>query len=70
MITATKILIHNPDKLEQRLQEIPPEPGVYFMRDDTDRILYIGKSKKLRSRVRSARQDCINSHNYISRGHC
>ncbi len=39
--------------IEQRLQEIPSEPGVYFMRDGTDRILYIGKSKKLRSRVRS-----------------
>lgn len=39
--------------IEQRLQEIPPEPGVYFMRDANDRILYIGKSKKLRSRVRS-----------------
>jgi excinuclease ABC subunit C len=39
--------------IEQRLQEIPAEPGVYFMRDATDRILYIGKSKKLRSRVRS-----------------
>ena len=39
--------------IEQRLKEIPPEPGVYFMRDATDRILYIGKSKKLRARVRS-----------------
>ncbi|MCY7366982.1 MAG: excinuclease ABC subunit UvrC, partial [Chamaesiphon sp.] len=39
--------------IEQRLQEIPSEPGVYFMRDGSDRILYIGKSKKLRSRVRS-----------------
>jgi len=43
--------------IEQRLQEIPPEPGVYFMRDATDRILYIGKSKKLRSRVRSYFRD-------------
>ena len=50
----TKItLVDNPELLENRLQEIPPEPGVYFMRDRTDRILYIGKSKKLRSRVRS-----------------
>jgi excinuclease ABC subunit C len=39
--------------IEQRLQEIPAEPGVYFMRDASDRILYIGKSKKLRARVRS-----------------
>ena len=43
--------------IERRLQEIPPEPGVYFMRDATDRILYIGKSKKLRSRVRSYFRD-------------
>ncbi len=43
--------------IEQRLTEIPPEPGVYFMRDATDRILYIGKSKQLRSRVRSYFRD-------------
>jgi excinuclease ABC subunit C len=46
-------LIKDPDRLEARLKEIPPEPGVYFMRDAEDHILYIGKSKKLRSRVRS-----------------
>jgi excinuclease ABC subunit C len=46
-------LIKDPDRLEARLKEIPAEPGVYFMRDATDQILYIGKSKKLRSRVRS-----------------
>jgi excinuclease ABC subunit C len=39
--------------LEDRLREIPVEPGVYFMRDTKDNILYIGKSKKLRTRVRS-----------------
>ncbi|NJM78134.1 MAG: excinuclease ABC subunit UvrC [Acaryochloridaceae cyanobacterium RU_4_10] len=42
-----------PERLDRRLKEIPPEPGVYFMRDANDNILYIGKSKKLRSRVRS-----------------
>ena len=46
-------LLKNPDRLEERLKAIPVEPGVYLMRDDRDRILYIGKSKKLRSRVRS-----------------
>jgi excinuclease ABC subunit C len=46
-------LLSQPEKLEARLKEIPPEPGVYFMRDERDHILYIGKSKKLRSRVRS-----------------
>ncbi|PMB40141.1 excinuclease ABC subunit C [Fischerella thermalis CCMEE 5330] len=46
-------LIKDPQRLENRLAEIPPEPGVYLMRDGSDRIIYIGKSRKLRSRVRS-----------------
>lgn len=50
-------LVKNPDRLENRLKEIPPEPGVYYMRDASDHILYIGKSKKLRSRVRSYFRD-------------
>ncbi|AFY67437.1 excinuclease ABC subunit UvrC [Geitlerinema sp. PCC 7407] len=55
-------LLKDPARLEARLQEIPPEPGVYFMRDGEDRILYIGKSKKLRSRVRSYFRD-LENHN-------
>jgi len=53
--TSTQILplLKDPERLENRLKEIPPEPGVYFMRDGSDRIIYIGKSRKLRSRVRS-----------------
>ncbi|WP_017307244.1 excinuclease ABC subunit UvrC [Spirulina subsalsa] len=43
----------SPPHIEQRLKEIPLEPGVYLMRDSHGQILYIGKSKKLRSRVRS-----------------
>ena len=50
---STSTLLKDRDRLEARLREIPPEPGVYFMRDATDDILYIGKSKKLRNRVRS-----------------
>lgn len=41
------------EAIETRLQEIPSEAGVYLMRDENGEILYIGKSKKLRSRVRS-----------------
>ena len=50
----TALLVEN---IEKRLSEIPAEPGVYFMRDKEGEILYIGKSKKLRSRVRSYFQD-------------
>lgn len=58
MVAITPIpLLKQPDRLEARLRELPTEPGVYFMRDAGDRILYIGKSKKLRSRVRSYFRD-------------
>ncbi len=46
-------LLKHPERLETRLKEIPQEPGVYFMRDASDIIMYIGKSKSLRNRVRS-----------------
>ena len=32
---------------------IPSKPGVYFWKDQNENILYIGKAKKLRSRVKS-----------------
>ena len=50
-------LFRQPEKLEARLKEIPAAPGVYFMRNSSGDILYIGKSKKLRSRVRSYFRD-------------
>lgn len=53
-VTTSELpLFKDPDRLVSRLQEIPQEPGVYLMKDTGDRLLYIGKSKKLRSRVRS-----------------
>ncbi|MEJ1934722.1 excinuclease ABC subunit UvrC [Nostoc sp. NIES-2111] len=62
MTTSAQILplVKDPERLEARLSEIPPEPGVYFMRDGSDRIIYIGKSRKLRSRVRSYFRDGYN----------
>ena len=48
---------NDPERLEKQLRDIPPVPGVYLMRDGQDNILYIGKSKKLRSRVRSYFRD-------------
>jgi excinuclease ABC subunit C len=39
--------------LEPKLKALPPKPGVYLFRDSQGRILYVGKAKSLRSRVRS-----------------
>ena len=46
-------LLQQADRLKARLKDIPSEPGCYLMRDGEDRILYIGKAKVLRQRVRS-----------------
>ncbi|MCL2934273.1 MAG: GIY-YIG nuclease family protein, partial [Trichodesmium sp. MAG_R03] len=66
MITPILPIIKDSERLENRLKEIPQTPGVYLMRDSSDRILYIGKSKKLRSRVRSYFRDGKNHTHRIS----
>ncbi|MDF5710551.1 MAG: excinuclease ABC subunit UvrC [Nostoc sp. S4] len=68
MTISTQILslVKEPERLESRLAEIPPEPGVYFMRDKSDRIIYIGKSRKLRSRVRSYFRNGYNKSERIA----
>ena len=53
MSDARDPLLQHREVLEARLKEIPMEPGVYLLRDKTDSVLYVGKSKRLRSRVRS-----------------
>ncbi|MGI0065912.1 MAG: GIY-YIG nuclease family protein, partial [Nitrosotalea sp.] len=32
---------------------IPSHPGIYIMKDETEKILYIGKAKNLKNRVKS-----------------
>jgi excinuclease ABC subunit C len=39
--------------LEEKLKEIPTSPGVYLHKDAAGKVIYIGKAKNLRSRVRS-----------------
>jgi excinuclease ABC subunit C len=40
-------------KLEDKLKTLPAKPGVYLFRDAGGEVLYIGKAKSLRPRVRS-----------------
>ena len=44
--------------LEEKLERLPTEPGVYLMKDARGEVIYVGKAVNLRSRVRS----------YFSRG--
>ena len=42
-----------PDHLEEKIKTIPEKPGVYQMKDRDGNIIYIGKSKNLKSRVKA-----------------
>ena len=53
MPSTTTTLLQDSARLKARLREVPAEPGCYLLRDSEDRILYIGKAKVLRNRVRS-----------------
>lgn len=39
--------------LQAKLQHLPTQPGVYIFRDAAGEIIYVGKAKSLRARVRS-----------------
>ncbi len=39
--------------MEEKLAKLPPLPGVYIMKGPSGEVLYIGKAKDLRARVRS-----------------
>ena len=42
-----------PDAILDKVPHLPESPGVYLWRDADGKVLYVGKAKRLRSRVRS-----------------
>ena len=40
------------DALREQIERFPHAPGVYLMKDASDNIVYVGKAKNLRNRVR------------------
>lgn len=41
------------DKISEKLKLLTTEPGCYLMKDDTGKIIYVGKAKNLKRRVSS-----------------
>src|ERR671936_763467 len=50
MTTATE---NRTERIEAQLKALPAKPGVYIFRAPNDSVLYVGKAKSLRARVRS-----------------
>jgi excinuclease ABC subunit C len=59
--TNTKI-----ETIREKIRSFPAGPGLYFMKDSGDKVLYIGKAKNLRSRVASYFQPGVDL--FASRG--
>jgi excinuclease ABC subunit C len=51
MATATQTT--REERIEVQLKGLPAKPGVYLFRDGKGSVLYVGKAKSLRARVRS-----------------
>lgn len=54
-----------PFDIDSRLDTIPHEPGCYLMRDKRGRIIYIGKAKDLKNRVRNYFQPSGDSRAFV-----
>ncbi len=50
MTTATE---SRTERIEAQLKALPAKPGVYLFRGPNDAVLYVGRAKSLRARVRS-----------------
>jgi excinuclease ABC subunit C len=46
-----------PETVAQKLESLPARPGCYLFRDGAGAVVYVGKAKSLRSRVRSYFQE-------------
>lgn len=51
----------NMAKIEDKLAILPPLPGCYLMKDTQGEIIYVGKAKKLKNRVR---QYFVGAHDF------
>lgn len=46
--------------IKEQLKKLPGEPGVYLMKDENDKIIYVGKAISLKNRVRQYFQSSKN----------
>lgn len=61
MQSKTKI----PENVEAKLDTLPPKPGCYLFKDKKGTVVYVGKAKSLRARVRSYFQESSSDGRYF-----
>ena len=52
-ITPFPMSSNHAEQIKATLAQLPNRPGVYEFYDDQQKVLYIGKAKKLKKRVQS-----------------
>ena len=50
---AALLFSHSEMDLQQKIRTLPTQPGVYLYKNAEGEVIYVGKAKNLRSRVRS-----------------
>jgi len=58
--------IQMPHSLQEKIADLPHRPGVYMMKDARSEVIYVGKAKDLRLRVRSYWQEGRRERRLIS----
>ncbi len=53
-------------ELKSKLDALPMLPGVYQFKDKNDKVIYVGKAKNLRSRVRSYFRSTVDSQKTLA----
>jgi len=57
----SKIKSQKNEELQNKLGALPALPGVYQFKDKNEKVIYVGKAKNLRSRVRSYFRSTVDS---------
>ena len=62
MIQSDTFGKREPMELSDKIRSLPNRPGIYQFKDEEGQVIYVGKAKKLRNRVKSYFNDA-NTHN-------
>ena len=60
-------MLQSRDKLRAKADALPDSPGIYLMKDSGDEVIYVGKAKSLRARVRGYFQQSADEDRLITR---